>query len=493
MSIMNNIDYACLIQKASAVKLDEPVGFKGTLKEFQRKGVAWLYTVKYGLLADHCGLGKTIQALALLQLLKAKGRLRKTLVVVPGQLVAQWEEKFHEFTDLDFRTLAGRTKVKRDSIYACSCKIFLINYELIARDKKQLVYWQPSLLLTDEASKYKNPETKLAAALCDIALACDRIIGLSATPIQTSLMNLHSIYEVIKNDLFGSLDLFRGRYLIERKWTMELRNGRRFTMRDTIGHKNLYELKQIISPYYLRRTLDEVDEELPEVLPPKVEYLELHKEQKVAYKKLVDSTLKLLDAQKTKRNIHILQLILDGLSSRNSSYEDISVKLDRVMELLQGDLIDDKVLLFSKYKPTIATLVKRLEKQHIKYILMTGDQSMEQREVDKRRFFAEPDIQVCIGTVAMEMGHNLEAARVLILLDLLGNPTRMEQFVGRIRRIGSKHKTLLVLMLLTTGTLEHKLYNMCQKRQALVDYIWDGESDIFESLSTAELKKLLEE
>ncbi len=75
-----------------------PQGLHGELRPYQKAGYDWLHFLyQYGLggiLADDMSLGKTIQALALLQSLKERGELtRPALLVVPKSLLANWQRE----------------------------------------------------------------------------------------------------------------------------------------------------------------------------------------------------------------------------------------------------------------------------------------------------------------------------------------------------------------------------------------------------------------
>ena len=85
---------------------DEPEGFQGTLRQYQREGLGWLAFLERmglgGCLADDMGLGKTIQVLAMLVRRRravAEGGLaqRPSLVVVPKSLVFNWMEEAARF------------------------------------------------------------------------------------------------------------------------------------------------------------------------------------------------------------------------------------------------------------------------------------------------------------------------------------------------------------------------------------------------------------
>ena len=73
--------------------------FAGTLRPYQRLGLAWLRALHDaglgGLLADEMGLGKTVQVLAFLDELRAAGALAAApaLVVAPRSVVGNWQRE----------------------------------------------------------------------------------------------------------------------------------------------------------------------------------------------------------------------------------------------------------------------------------------------------------------------------------------------------------------------------------------------------------------
>ena len=66
-----------------------PFSLSAVLHPHQRAGVRWLYrrSAVGGILGDDPGLGKSLQAIALVQALVAAGQARRILVVAPANLV----------------------------------------------------------------------------------------------------------------------------------------------------------------------------------------------------------------------------------------------------------------------------------------------------------------------------------------------------------------------------------------------------------------------
>src|SRR4029078_13192878 len=81
--------------------IDEPLGFVGKLRNYQREGLGWfsfLRRFKFGgCLADDMGLGKTVQVLALLES-RMEEASAPSLVVVPRSLIFNWRQEALRFT-----------------------------------------------------------------------------------------------------------------------------------------------------------------------------------------------------------------------------------------------------------------------------------------------------------------------------------------------------------------------------------------------------------
>jgi len=480
------------------LKFKEPSGFKGKLKEFQRKGVAWLYAVEKGILADSCGLGKTVEALGLLQFLKQRGEMQRAMIIVPSASVFQWADEIKRFTDLKMVCPSRKDKIGRFCIYSTDgWEVMLINYEIVVRDISYLESMGFGVIIADEASVFKNAATKTSQAVKRLTSldCCERVICMSATPIQNNLFDLHSILETLSSDriLFGNRAWFASRYVRQNK-TFDFIGNRRISRFEIVGYQNVDELKGRVSPYILKRTIEQVELELPDLITEYV-WNDLYPQQRVIYDELKKQTIKLGRAGKVrelKKNIHTLQQSCDGIGSLGPDYADVSVKLDKIIELLTGSLLYDKVVVFSRYKTTIARLTARLDKEGIGWVRITGDEDKFQREVDRKRFWEDPAVRVCIGTTALEMSLNLQIARYMIAIDLIYNPARVEQLIGRIRRIGSFHRSVVLLILLTNDTLESRMLEIVKKKQALISAVFDEESEIFENLSASELLSLIE-
>jgi hypothetical protein len=85
------------------------------------------------------------------------------------------------------------------------------------------------------------------------------------------------------------------------------------------------------------------------------------------------------------------------------------------------------------------------------------------REEVKRRFVrGDADLLLC--TDAAAEGLNLQSADLLVNFDLPWNPMKLEQRIGRIDRIGQRHRTVHVVHLAYPGTVEEEVYGRLLRR-----------------------------
>src|SRR5438309_8417122 len=103
----------------------------------------------------------------------------------------------------------------------------------------------------------------------------------------------------------------------------------------------------------------------------------------------------------------------------------------------------------------------------------TGSVPQTKRREEIRRFKSDPSCRLFLSTDSGGLGLNLQAASVVINLDLPWNPARLEQ---RIARAWRKHQTrpVRVLHLVTESSIEQRMISLLAGKQALADSVLDG-------------------
>lgn len=137
---------------------------------------------------------------------------------------------------------------------------------------------------------------------------------------------------------------------------------------------------------------------------------------------------------------------------------------------------NDKVLVFSRYTDTIDALLQEFTNvglgKKYKYGVYTGAVSCiisngsetpcDKNDLKRGLFSGEINIVFCSD--AASEGLNLQAARVLINVDVPWTPARLEQRVGRIARLGQIADEVEIFNVWYPNSIEARMYQRIQKR-----------------------------
>jgi len=472
------------IKNVPVINLPAMPGFQAELYPYQKRGVAYLYKARMCNLYDSCGLGKTVQALGMLQLMKQRDELNKALICTSSVLSSkQWAREISRFTTLQPACAIG-DKTDRVSTYGGWHDVLFVTYPIILRDWQYIKDLGYNVVIFDEAAYFRNPSTATFRVASALARGRDWRINMTATPVQNNLQDLHTMFCAVGLEgIVGTKSWFWGRYI--RHFQIKgfsKTTGRRVCFDKIIGYKNVDELAKRIEPWFLRRTIHDSSVEV--YLPPLIVTTKssamtpaLKKEYRVAAGKMLEDDSSGVKAL-SNMSIHALQKIVD------------KAKYETLMNMLIGDLAKDKVVVFAWYLPTIDDIDELLTKAGIKHVVITGD--TKDKDDLKQKFENDLDCKVLLGTTAIELSLNLQCSSYMIALDQFYNPTRTEQLIGRIRRIGSQYnRVVFVQLLVEDETVESRIPAILEGKAALANYLFDEKSEIFAPLSREEIRRMI--
>lgn len=477
-------------------------------RRHQRVGIAWLYMRGDGLIADQVGLGKTGQAAGLLAVIRQNGELsdgRRIVVVCRPAAIDQWVKELNRFLPRFIVVDNTGTRAKRIEKYVGRWDILVTGYQMLLRDHEHLDHFKLGAFVIDDVDSLRHRKNQSAAAIKRIGRRAARVIILNGTPLQKKLRELHSVLELVGGQqAFGSETNFRREFERTELVTVYNRSlGRDVVTKKTTGYKNVDEFIRRIRPMVLRRTAAHVanDIDRPEINPPHDIYLDLHPAQKAKYEELRSGVLRVIKDEGTsvKRLAAVARfvygaMICAGLATLGEpDGPGTSSKLDWCEEILaEGDLSEEKVVVFCAFTKTIQALQARLSSRGVGYATIWGKDSRRTTRADAQaRFWDDPNCRVLLGTSAMQSSLNLQVSRHLICVDQLHNPASMQQLAGRIARDGSAHKEVFIHNLLTRGTQEEGYIDALRTEQALSDAIWEESNALYEALSPMQMLMLI--
>ena len=468
-----------------------PKVLNATLREYQQEGVNWLrflHEFRFGgILADDMGLGKTIQTLTHLCCLKEEKKLTKpSLIIMPTSLIANWKNEAKKFTpNLSVLSLHGADRFERfESIEKHD--IVLSTYPLIVRDFEKLSQIDFCYIILDEAQKIKNPKTKMTQSIKQ--LKSEYRLTLSGTPVENHLGELWSIFSFLMPGFLDTQSFFKNFY----QTPIEKEND---TSRNELLNKK-------IRPFMLRRTKELVASELP----PKsiiLKYTQFDTKQAKLYEAIrVTMEKKVRDTISKKglggSHITILDALLklrqvccdpSLLSIKEAKKVKESAKLELLLDLVDELLQENKkILLFSQFTSMLSIIEEKLLEKKISYTKLTGSTVKREEAIEEFRS-GKKDIFL-ISLKAGGVGLNLVEADTVIHYDPWWNPAVENQATDRAYRIGQT-KAVFVYKLIVENSIEEKIIELQEKKQALQDGVFDGKKDDKDIFQGSELLELL--
>lgn len=465
-----------------------PQMLQATLREYQQEGFNWLQFLRQygfaGILADDMGLGKTIQALAHIAQIKLSGMQNPVLVVAPTSVIHNWQIEAQKFVpDLKVLVLHGAKRQKHFESLA-NYDLVVTSYSLIIRDK-QLLDQQFDTIILDEAQYIKNSQAKLTKVVCN--LSADHKLCLTGTPIENNLNELWSQFNFLMPGFLGS----------KKEFTRIFKNP--IEKSHDIDSQHL--LINRVKPFLLRRTKDNVMQELP-AKTEIIRNIDLDQNQRdlyetvrvsmhqkiqneIANKGVGRSYISVFDALLKLRQICCDPRLLKLESAKNMIS---SAKLEVLMEMLPKMIKEGrKILLFSQFVGMLNLIEERINKQNIKYVKLTGQTSNRQKVIKE---FQEGEIPLfLISLKAGGTGINLTAADTIIHYDPWWNPATEDQATDRAHRIG-QDKPVFVYKLITNGTVEEKIVEMQKYKRNIAQGIFDPNAQLSKQLSIDDITNL---
>ncbi|MEH0828818.1 MULTISPECIES: DEAD/DEAH box helicase [unclassified Micromonospora] len=471
---------------------DPPPGFTGTLRPYQRRGLAWLAFLQSlglgGILADDMGLGKTVQLLALLA--GDPPEAGPTLLVCPMSLVGNWQREAAKFAPgLRVHVHHGAERARGEGFAAAvqEADLVLTTYSVAARDAFELAGVDWHRVVVDEAQAIKNAATRQAEAVR--SLPARHRVAVTGTPVENRLADLWSIMQFANPGLLGPAATFRKRFAepIERHGDAEVAE----------------RLRRITGPFVLRRlkTDPTIITDLPEKLEMEV-VCNLTAEQAALYRAVVDDMMAKIESSDgiERRGLvlatmtrlkqvcnHPAQLLHDG-----STLDGRSGKLERLDEIVDEVLAaEEKALLFTQYAEFGGMLRGHLSARTGREVLLLhGGVGKAERDAMVTRFQSPqgPPLFV-LSLKAGGTGLTLTAANHVVHVDRWWNPAVEDQATDRAFRIGQRRR-VQVRKFVCAGTVEEKVAAMIADKRSLArSVVGSGEQWVTE-LSTDTLRDL---
>jgi len=478
--------------------LDEPIDFGvdgielnglNPLFNYQKHGVKCGLDVGDGfLIGDVMGLGKSIQSMAIAIERKNRGEIDNCLIICPASLKYNWLDEIKKFTKEKALVIGHKAKSKedREKQWIAQGYFFKIaNYELVARD----LYSAPQkadnrvsaykaiiksfdALIFDEIQYLKHHSSIRTQAARQ--LQAKFRIGLTGTPIDGRLEEIHSIFQILKPGLFVSKQKFMERYA-EYDWFGAVK-----------GYHHVEEVKQKIEPYYLRRLKEVVLKDLPPKMFKDM-HVELSDKNMKDYQNLVKGKLNITDEKGAAEILIRARQFLDfpEIVGMHNSSDKYAIFKELIDELVQMN--HEKVIVFSQYTTTIKYLIKNLQDDYKNIQVIDGSVDSEERMNICKKFNSLKDHNILIMSDAGCTGLNLQEANAVIHYTDNYSPSIMQQRNDRAHRATTKH-TVTIYRFICNDTIDERVRDILARKTIVNNALLDENCDEFQFTDVSPLE-----
>jgi SNF2 family DNA or RNA helicase len=445
------------------------------LYPYQIEGIDFAVFRKAAIIADEMGLGKTLQAIGVAVIKKQVFDFRKTLIVCPASLKEQWKKEIEKFTNEKALVIQGLPDERENQYKDENHFFFIINYETILRDHLAINKAGFDFLILDEAQRIKNFETKTASSIR--RLQFKHVLIITGTPIENRLIDIFSIVGAIDPYFFGPLWEFSYQHCL---FDPEKHNK-------INGYYNLQNLTKRLEPILIRREKRKVLDQLPNVQQINVplNLSPLQADYHASYAKGIAQIIRKkfmtpYDLQKLQLLLASMRMVCDSTYLIDEETNE-SPKLEELKYILLEKLdvanSDRKIIIFSEWVKVHKLIGYILRENNIGFAELNGNVPVKLRGELIKKFETNPHCKIFLSTEAGGTGLNLQVADTLINFELPWNPSKKNQRIGRIDRLGQKSNKLTIFNFITRNSIEQQIASGLLVKQNLFDGVLDGASE----------------
>jgi SWI/SNF-related matrix-associated actin-dependent regulator 1 of chromatin subfamily A len=461
----------------STLEIPVPTGL--SYFSFQKVAVEFAATKKNALIADDLGIGKTVEAIGIINL---DPQVKNVLIVCPASLRINWERELTKWLVRDMSVAIANGKGLPETA------VVVINYDILGKHIAALKARKFDLIVLDEAHMIKSRtalRSKLTREIIESQTVECRKVFLTGTPIKNRPVELWNLLNLLDSQTWGNFFGYAKQYCNAKR----VHIGRGRWVWDFSGASNLEELQaRLRLTLMIRRLKSEVLD-----LPPKVrQVIEIPENGFKGFIARENQTLqRYTDSIDELRAEVVLAEASDNKAAYDSAVSRLKNETDVAfteMSKLRHELAvakvpaivehaklvlesTSKLIIFAHHLDVLAKLTEELAE--FNPVKLTGEMSKEARQLSVDSFQTDPSVRVFVGSIlAAGVGITLTAASVEIFAELPWVPADLIQAEDRAYRIGTTDK-VLVQHLVIDGSLDAKMAKTIVAKQNVIDKALD--------------------
>lgn len=493
------------LSRATTLDIELPVPDGHAYLPFQKAGIALASSRPSTLIADSMGLGKTVQALGVCNVLPT---IRTVLVVCPATLKLNWRNEARAWLlpALAYELAVIDTKWSKEQLHTffaeateTSRRLAIVNYDILHRFCTEIPFatagtkkvstlrfldgYAVDQIIVDECHMIKHEKSRRSKAVRGVTAT--RKLCLSGTPIENRPIELFPILNYLDpltwHNYFQFGTRFANAHQTDYGWNFS-------------GSSHSAELHDILrSTVMIRRLKSDVLSELP----PKIrQVIELPANgaasavaaERRAYARHQARLLALrADVELAKADDNeaayrgAVQALRHGARAAYTAMATVRhatalAKLPYVLEHLTACLEQEaKLIVFFWHHDVAHALAHAL--QAYQPALLTGEvTSVQHRQAAVERFQTDTACRVFLGSIgAAGVGITLTAASHVVFVELDWVPGRISQAEARPHRIGQT-EPVLIQHLVLEGSLDATMARALVAKQTTIDAVLDTQA-----------------
>ena len=419
------------------------------------------------------GTGKTASAIWAADFLMKQGKIKRALIICPLSIMdSAWRTDLFSFAMHRTVDIAHGAKKKRQEIINSDTEFVIINYDGVEIVKDDIANGGFDLIVVDEATHYKNAQSKRWKVLASIMNGNTWLWMMTGTPAAQSPVDAYGLAKLVNPKevprFFGAFRELVMHKVTQFKWAPKPN-----------ATEIVYNCLQPAIRFTKEQCLD-----LPEMTYVKRE-VELTAQQKKYYEILRKQMMttaggEQITAANAAVNMNkLLQISCGAVYSDTGETVEFDVK-NRYKVL--REVIDEssqKVLIFVPFKHVIGILKEKLDKEGITNDVINGDVSASKRTAIFKQFQETDDPRVLIiQPQAAAHGVTLTAANTIVWWGPTSSLETYAQANARVHRSGQKHPCTVVQ--LQGSAVEKRIYKMLDDRINIHTKMIDLYQDILE-------------
>ena len=425
--------------------------------EHQKDTASFLTMNKKSFCFNEQGTGKTASSIWAADYLMKQGKVNRVLVVCPLSIMdSAWRNDLFAFAMHRTVDVAYGSKEKRKKIINSGAEFIIINYDGVEIVKDDIAKGGFDLFIVDEATHYKNVQTKRWKTLNSIIGEDDWLWMMTGTPAAQSPLDAYGLAKMV-NPL--AVPRFFGSWRDIVMWKVtQFKYKPKDTAKDTV-----FRALQPAIRFTKEECLD-----LPDM---------------VYTKRFVDMTTQQKKYYETLRKKMVMQVVGEDITAANAA-----ISLNKLLQISAGaiytdegdtiqfdiknryqvlrEVIDEssqKVLVFVPFRHTIDMLSDKLQRDGVTSEIIRGDVSAPKRTDIFQRFQSDPDPRVLIiQPQAAAHGVTLTAANTVVWWGPTSSLETYAQANARVHRSGQNHKCTVIQI--AGSNAEKRIYRLLDDR-----------------------------